>query len=358
MNNLLMAIVITMNGNPYKARFMDVVNANYAWNYTRGDSLITVGIIDMGFDFFHPDLRDVLSPGYFADGAYHTEIYEIVAHGTMVASVIRSLAPGCSELAASTGVIKHKLLILRKQFDKEHPDGDIRLFQKEMVKHAPELTRFAVKWQNHIERATAEGIRYLVDHGAKVINISGLLKKSSELDSAFSYAAYHDVVIVIGAGNSASKYEDYPGEGLKNIIVVGAAKLDDERWTETVNGIQQGSNYGNRLTVVAPCESIVVAVPHEERFYKADDSPMGPEDMEFSSIRDTIECGATSLATAVVSALAALVRSVRPDLTAAEVVEVIERGAHDIGDPGFDPYTGYGRVDFGKTIDIARRWSK
>ncbi len=358
MNNLLVAIVIALNGNPYRARFMDVVNANSAWSYTRGDSSVTVGIIDMGFDFFHPDLRDVLSPGYFADGAYHTEIYEIVAHGTMAASVIHSLAPGCGELAASTGVIKHRLLILKKQFDREHPDGDIRLFQKEMVKHASELSKFAVKWQSHVERATAEGIRYLVDHGAKVINISGLLKKSAELDSAFSYAADHDVVIVIGAGNSASEYEDYPGEELKNIIVVGATKLNDERWTETVNGIQQGSNYGSRLTVVAPCESIIVAAPHEERFYRADDSPMGPEDMELSSIRDTVECGATSLATAVVSGLAALVRSLRPDLTAAEVVEVIKKGAHDIGDPGFDPYTGDGRVDFGKTIDIVRRWSK
>ena len=112
------------------------------------------------------------------------------------------------------------------------------------------------------------------------------------------------------------------------------------------------------MTVVAPSESLVIAEPHDPRFYKADDSPFGPEDMKFSSIRDTIEYGATSMATAIVSGLVALIRSLRPDLSADEVVSIVKEGAKDIGSPGFDQYTGFGRIDFAKSIEIARRIKK
>ncbi len=358
MIELMIAVTImadTGDVNPYRCRYWDIINVDSAWSYTMGDSGVKVGVVDAGFDLFHPDLKDVLIPEYFADEAYHTEIFEVVAHGTGMASLVHSLAPNCPILTASTGVIRHELLILRKQFEAEHPDTDLQAFQMEMLKHLKELKAFGERWKRHVNRSTSEAIRYLVDHGARVISISAFLQSSPELDSAFTYAAEHDVVIVIGAGNSDRRCEDYPGKGLKNIIVVGASDLKDLRWEAESLGIRQGSCFGKRLTVVAPSESLIMAVPHEERFYRADDSPLGAEDIEFESIRDTVEYGATSSATAIVSALAALVRSASPEMSAVQVVETIKKGARDIGEPGYDVYTGWGRVDFARTLELATK---
>lgn len=181
-----------------------------------------------------------------------------------------------------------------------------------------------------------------------------LLKSSEELEEAFRYAQEHGVVLVIGAGNNNQEYTDYPGASLKNVLVVGASTLNDQRWvvTKEVEGtpITQGSNYGSRISVVAPSESLIVAVPHEQRFYQADDSPLGPIQDSLSGIRDTLGYGATSLAVPVVTALVALVRSIHPNLSAEEIVALIQNSAQDIDPPGWDPYTGFGRINFAKTL--------
>jgi subtilisin family serine protease len=126
----------------------------------------------------------------------------------------------------------------------------------------------------------------LVDHGVKVINISGGLKRSlcpsaekwKKLEDAFAYAAAKGVALVLAAGNNAVQWEDYPGSP-DSVIVVGATLLNDTRWEEEVTfqgaKIKQGSNFGKRLTVMAPVEKLVVCAPHEQRFYACDDGPVG-----------------------------------------------------------------------------------
>lgn len=40
------------------------LNVLEAWRFTKGDSNVWVGIIDNGFDFFHPDLMGNLLPAF------------------------------------------------------------------------------------------------------------------------------------------------------------------------------------------------------------------------------------------------------------------------------------------------------
>jgi hypothetical protein len=56
-----------------------------------------------------------------------------------------------------------------------------------------------------------------------------------------------------------------------------------------------------------------------------------------------------------VTSLIALVYSLRPDLDARSVVEIIKQGCDDIGEQGYDMYTGWGRVNFAKTLEIAEQ---
>jgi subtilisin family serine protease len=341
-----------------------------AWELTKGSSDVVIGVIDSGFDFFHPDLE--LIPGFYASGGYHQETYVNIAHGTMVASIMGAkingvgmvgLAPECKVLTASLGMIEHRLLKLQEEFMKNKPDAALSEWQEEIAKHAEELEAWGNEWTNYVALSIAEAIRHLVDHGVMVINISSFLSRQliaekawNELEKAFAYAEDNDVIIVLGAGNNAMRCEDYPGGELT--IVVGAILLNDERWEEEIEymgeKIKQGSNYGN-ITMMAPVENLTVCAPHEERFYSWDDGPMGSGKLKFEDAYDVTPIGATSLAAPIVTSLIALVYSLRPDLDARSVVEIIKQGCDDIEEQGYDMYTGWGRVNFAKTLGIAEQ---
>ena len=360
------------------------INVLEAWSITKGDPNILVGIVDLGFDFFHPDLKSNLVPGFYASGGYYTECYEIVAHGTLVASIIAAkennkigmtgLAPRCRVLTASHGMIENKYGRLLRKFRQDHPEAGLRDkgWAKLMEEHRDEMKDFGTKWTKYMTLSQAKAIRYLVDHKVRVINISGYMQRDlccscpeawQDLEDAFEYAAKNDVVIVIGAGNNAVRADGYPGDP-NSMIVAGATMLDDTRWEEVVDikgsKIKQGTNFGRRLTVMAPTENIQVCIPHEKRFYIAEDGPMGPApaELKFEAMCELLPNGATSSAAPIATSLVALIYSVRPDLDAKSVVNIIKQGCDDIGDKGYDIYTGYGRVNFEKTIKIALTWKK
>jgi subtilisin family serine protease len=355
----------------------DRLNISEAWAITKGDPKVLVGVIDNGFDFFHPDLKGQLNPGFYYPGGYHSEFYEGIAHGTIDCSLIVArdnnpagmvgLAPACRVLTASQGMLEHTLLKIQQKFFQDHPEASYADFQKEFIARAAELSKFGQDWALYQVSNAADAIRYLVDHGVKVINFSGGLRKGlcpsaevwQKLEDAFTYAADKGVIIVVSAGNDATRCEDYPGNS-DAVIVVGATRLDDTRWEQQVEfkrtKVKQGSSFGKRLTVMAPVEKLVVCVPHEQRFYSSDDGPMGATTVEFEGNHKILPIGATSSAAPIVTSLVALIHSIRPDLGAKVVVEIVKQGCDDIGDPGYDIYTGYGRVNFGKTLKLARDW--
>ena len=357
----------------------DRLNVAEAWKITKGDPKVLVGVIDNGFDFFHPDLKGQLLPGFYYPEGYHTEFYENVAHGTLVASLIVSkennptgmvgLAPRCRVLTASQGMIEHTPAKIQTKFFLEHPKATVADLQMEMMKHPLTLMKFGTDWANYQVDGAADAIRYLVDHGVKVINISGGLRRSfcpsaekwKKLEDAFSYAAAKGVVIVLAAGNNAARWEDYPGSP-DTVIVAGATLLDDTRWEEevTVKGakVKRGSNFGKRLSVMAPVEKLVVCTPHEQRFYSCGDGPMGPMKLPFKGAHEVRPIGATSSAAPIVTSLVALLYSARPTLDARSVVKIVQKGCDPIGKNGYNIHTGYGRINFGKSLKLARDWKK
>jgi len=360
----------------------DRINLAEAWQVTKGDPKVLIGVIDNGFDFYHPDLKGQLVPGYYYPGAYHAQDFQGIAHGTMVASIMVAkgdgpdamvgLAPQCRVLTASQGTLEHALVKLQQRVFKDNPNASMADLQKEMLKHGKEMSEFGREWVRFQLENAADAIRYLVDHGVKVINFSGGLKRSlcpfpdvwRKLEDAFAYAAQKNVIIVLGAGNDAVQWEDYPGHS-DTVIVVGATWLNDTRWEMQFKPtpgmeVKQGSNFGKRLTVMAPSENLLVCVPHEQRFYTVDDGPMGSMEMkeQFKGQHDVRPVGATSCAAPVVSSLVALIYSIRPGLDAKSVVEIVKKGCDDIGEKGYDIYTGYGRVNFGKSIKLAQEWGE
>ena len=335
-----------------------------AWKTTRGNPEILIGCIDMGFDFYHPYLHDRLIPGYYAEDVYHTENYQTIAHGTLVSSLMVAnpknvngmwgLAPQCKVLTASLGIIEHPFAKLMNEIKKNNPGMSqidiVKETGKEISKDTLTAQQFVKPWVDFVIEATSNSIVYLVDNGVRVINIS-IYTFKPEFNKAFDYARAHDVLIVVGSGNGN---KEVPKTLLNkdNIIVVGASTKSDTRWEVKAGGITQGSNWGEELDVCAPSEDVVVCEPADPRFYKIENGPVGVGNTPYKGISQILKYGATSCATPIVTSLAALIFSIAPNLTANEVKQAIIDGCDDIGEEGFDIYTGYGRINFEKTLSL------
>ncbi len=171
----------------------------------------------------------------------------------------------------------------------------------------------AVPDGDEYDKDIALAIRYAVDNGAKVINMSfgkSFSPQKQWVDSAFQYAATKDVLLVYAAGNDAKDIdstENYPsatfltGGHANNVITVGAS-------SDTIiinNYAASFSNYGKvGVDVFAPGTNIYSTLPGGNNY--------GFED-------------GTSMATPVVVGIAALIRSYYPNLTAMQTKEIIEQ---------------------------------
>ncbi|TDD65178.1 hypothetical protein E1293_40605 [Actinomadura darangshiensis] len=162
-------------------------------------------------------------------------------------------------------------------------------------------------------------IRYAVDHGAKVINISGgndALTCPDGVQKAVAYAIEHDVITIAAAGNDGDAADSgiFPAN-CQGVLTVGAVDADLKPWIK--------STPGHNVMVAAPG----VAVGSIGKW-----GTFGWND------------NGTSQATALTSGVVALMRSRFPDMSGRETVQRLLATAKDIPPGGWDKKTGYGAV--------------
>ena len=186
------------------------------------------------------------------------------------------------------------------------------------------------------DKDVALGIRYAVDNGAKIINMSFGKSFSPEkawVDSAIRYAASKDVLIVHAAGNDGidnDLKEVYPNPKqwnykAENFINIGAS--GDPATTGSLAA--DFSNFGKmNVDVFAPGVKIYSTLPGGN---------------EYGNLNGT------SMSTPVVSGIAALIRSNYPDLTAVQVKQIIETAVSipDSSLPNFKPGSQREPIAFG-----------
>lgn len=178
------------------------------------------------------------------------------------------------------------------------------------------------------DKDIALAIRYAVDNGAKVINMSFGKSFSPEknwVDSAVQYAAGKGVLLVHAAGNAGANVDttnNFPNpvfiaddQRAANWITVGAS--GDPKLGGLVANF---SNYGKKeVDVFAPGVQIYSTVPGGNTYRNLQ---------------------GTSMASPVVAGLAAFVLSYYPNLTAAQVKQVIEQSASKPDTTAKNPETG------------------
>ena len=252
---------------------------------------VIVALLDTGVDGTHPDLRGAVLPGRHVVQNTPAGNDDIEGHGTGMAGVIAGRGHG-----GGAGVLGI----------------------------APAAKIMPVQPIND-SYFVAVGIRWAVQHGAKVINLAFVTHPSESLQAAVREAVAGDVVLVGSSGNNGDTGNEleYPG-AYPEVLTVGAV--------DRKNKVAKFSNHGKQVDIVAPGVDIPGPAPYGKY----------------------VLGNGTSGATAIVSGAAALIRAKYPDLSAAEVVERLTSTAIDRGAKGRDDYYGIGQLDLLAALTTAQ----
>ncbi|WP_312150006.1 S8 family peptidase, partial [Paenibacillus odorifer] len=271
---------------------LPAIETELGWNLSKGSKEVVVAVVDTGVQINHPDLQGKLLTGYNAITNGSTP-EDDVGHGTHVSGIIGALVNNGEGVA---GISWYNKILPVKALDNSGAG-----------------TTYSV----------AEGIIWAADNGAKVINLSlGNYADSQFLHDAIKYAYDRDIVLVSAAGNDNTERPGYPA-AYPEVIAVAATNASGEK--------ASFSNYGDYIDVAAPGESIASTYP----------------DSQYAAL------SGTSMASPHVAALAGLVRSLNPNLTNKEVMDLMTKNAVDLGTSGHDKYFGWGQVDIYKTLQAA-----
>jgi type VII secretion-associated serine protease mycosin len=256
---------------------------NKVWPISQGRG-VTVAVIDTGVQADIPDLRGVVVPGtdfHGGDGRTNDPAGIPPGHGTGMASLIASQGTGTGFVGVAP---RAKILPIVSEDSDTEPLA----------------------------------IRYAVNHGARVINISEGSPAPCPQDTqeAVGYALRHGVVVVAAAGNEGpyGNPSDTPAN-CAGVLAMGGVNARLGIFAET-----ERHPY---VAAAAPATGVGGVLP----------------DGKYHS-----SSGGTSSASALTSAVAALIRSKFPDLSAGQVVQRIIASTRDAGPPGHDDMTGYGAV--------------
>ncbi|HEU5353346.1 MAG TPA: S8 family serine peptidase [Actinocrinis sp.] len=263
---------------------------------------VTVAVVDSGVDATQPDLQGSLLPGANfsvpTNPTPDTNDTSNEYHGTDVSALIAAHAHG----------------------DPNNPQGLYGL--------ATQAKILPVKDGNDAPSAgsIAAGIRYAVDHNARVINVSGGTLGACTADeaSAIDYALSKNVVLVAATGNNGNA-ANQPSCPANRAGVVDVSAVDQSGRTDKY------SHYGSDVTIAAPGVNI--------------------EEPARGGAYDT--ASGSSLAAPWVSAEAALIIGLHPDWTAGQVIRVIIGNTASGSGQRIDDHVGYGVISPLKALGAA-----
>jgi subtilisin family serine protease len=300
------------------------VAAEAAWTITTGAPGVNVAVLDEGVDTAHRYLEAaVTAQRDFVDGHPTARPDGNDAHGTACAGIAVSRGRKARGLAPGAGLVAARIA--------KGDGGDGWIFDDFN-------TADAIDWC--WRQGKADVLSNSWGGGPPVDVITAAFRRARTRGRQGKGA-----VVVIAAGNAQGPVQ-YPGT-LPEVLTVGASNQWDQRKTTRSRDGEDwwGSNVGKGLDLMAPGVGILTTDISGPRGY--------------TRRQLTPDFNGTSAATPFVAAAAALVLSVRPDLTEAAVREVLCVTADHIGTGrrGWNPRTGHGRLNAFTALRAARRLS-
>lgn len=295
------------------------IDVQEAWNYSTGEG-VKVAVIDCGFELNHPDLVDNIYSSYDctdgADGAVNGQYgISLDSHGTQCAGVIAATNNNIGIIGVAPN---SKLILIRHAYN--------------TIESGDTIYHWESQWSVFALRAA-----YML--GADVISCSWSFPIYPNNTLLFDLVLHEATafgrngkgsIVVFSTGNQYNDSINFPSDS-PYTIAVGALNRTGLRATF--------SNYGTGLDVVAPGQNIYTTqiIPYGSYCYSS----------------------GTSFACPMVAGVAALILSIRPDLTSEEVYTIIRESAYKLpyyfsDGNSWNSEVGYGLVNAYAAISAAK----
>jgi len=296
--------------------YLSAINAYQAWGIEKGDSSVTIGVLDTGIEFGHQDLSDNLRRneddpinGIDDDGDGYVDNFtgwdfadddndptaDQSGHGTNVTGVSSATADNGVGMAGIGFTSTYVPLKIFRSTDGSFHQG-------------------------------YEAIAYAADMGYQVLNLSwgGANAYSKFGQDMINYAVLEkDLVVVAAAGNSGQQEDFYPAS------------------FENVLSVAQSDDNGNRVGATTSSYFVDLMAPGQGIFTTAEN--------------DTYRlANGSSLATPLVAGTAALMRAHFPEMSARQIMEKLRLSARDVYDQSanndYEETLGQGFLDMARAV--------
>jgi len=273
------------------------IQADKAWDITKGKNEVTVAIVDTGVDYNHEDLQGKVIKGRDFSTCAQVSLTPPITclqqklqdddplddngHGTHVAGIVAALS---SNQKGITGVVWQGKILAVKVLDTGGGGSMTDVMQ---------------------------GIEYAINNGSNVINLSlGAPGNCSPMNDLFKKAAEKKIVIIAAAGNDNTELlNDVPGT-CENVISVANTNQSD--------GKTDSSRWGSQIDIAAPGADIISL-----KSARCDSRVCVPDKIINTSY---LSLSGTSMASPHVAGVAALIISANQQLTSQQVEACIKNG--------------------------------
>lgn len=316
-----------------RQNYLATIRAFEAWDISKGDSTVLVGIVDSGFDFNHPDLKDKVhyNQGDPIDGidndndGYVDNYYGWDFVGATVpenSDLIQDNNPqlptagidhGISVAGCAAASTDNALGIAGTGFN-------VKLVN---TKHSPDDAPGSLSIYDGYS-----GIVFMAETGVKIINCSwgGTFSSQIARDIVKSVVEDYGCLIIVAAGNDGQNLAQFPAS-FDDVISVGAST--------TTDGAAGFTNYDYSVDIMAPGAGIYTTVHNTAR------------NGQYEST------SGTSFSSPIVAGAAALVWSHRPEFTPVQIGELLRITADPIDELlpiKYKGKVGHGRLNMQRAL--------
>jgi subtilisin family serine protease len=287
------------------------MNTTNAWSISKGSPTIQILVFETGIQQDHPDINQQAGRD-FTTGAINGILgggptNACDNHGTAVAGCITGIinnsigtvgvAPDCKVISAKVGTA---------------------------------ITPCNGSWQGQTSW-TVNAINWGIANGVRVTNNSNDYgTASTAMTNAYVAARNAGVINFASSGNSGNTSIGFPARS-NGVVAVGASNRSGQK--------ASFSSYGSKLSFVAAGQSIYTTDRTGSNGYGSGDYT-------------TID--GTSFSSPYAAGVAALILSVNPSLSAAQVESIMQSTCRDIGTAGYDTLTGWGMLDANAAVRAAQ----
>lgn len=265
------------------------IQVEKAWDTRTANTSMIIALVDTGVDLEHPDLKaNLISGKNLLDEKAPPQ--DDHGHGTSLAGILAAEANNRTGIA---GILWDAKIMPVKALESDGSGSEERL---------------------------GRGIKYAVDHGAKIVVLSlGLYKYSNYLYDIVTYAESKGVLLVAASGNNGQAVK-YPA-AYPTVLAVGGVGVNKQ--------VEAESNRGPELDIVAPWRVFTTTLGGGYDYNEG-----------------------TSMAAPQVAAVAALVWAQHPEWKPYQVRNHLKQTAEDLGTPGWDVLSGDGLLRADRAVTL------